>query len=205
MSLASYSDLTTAIGTWLKRADLASAAPDFITLCEAKVNRVLRINEVENRVTATLDEQYESLPTDFLEPRKLQITTSPSSELTYLTPSVMDARYPSPNSGRPFHYTIVGGSLKFEVTPSPSLLMELVYYVRVPALTAVAPTNWLMTNHPDVYLYGSLAEAEPYNKNDSRLAMWRGLYQAGIDQIIGADQRKRWGGRLAMVPDITPV
>lgn len=205
MSITNYSELQIAVASWLKRSDLTTVIPDFITLCEAKVNRTLRVNEVENRVTATLDEQYESLPTDFLEMRKLKITSSPSQELTYLTPAMMDNRYPTPNSGRPFHYTIEGGQLRFEVTPDQAYTMELVYYVRVPALSNSATTNWLLTAHPDVYLYGALAEAEPYNKNDSRMPMWKQLYQGGIDQIIGADQRKRWGGSLQMTPDITPV
>lgn len=206
MSITTYAELQTAITGWLHRADIAAVAPDFITLCEAKVNRVLRINEVENRVSATLDEQYESMPTDFLEMRKLSITTSPSQELTYLTPGIMDVRYPTPNSGRPFHYTVVAGQLKFEVTPDHAYTMEMVYYVRVPALTNSATTNWLLTNHPDVYLYGALAEGEAYKKSDPRITLWKTLYQSGIDQILGADQRKRWGGStLQMTPDITPV
>ena len=202
--ISTYSELQTAIGNWLHRADVAAFAPDFIALCEAKVSRILRINEVETRATATLDDQYESLPTDYLEMRKLQITTSPGNELTYITPSEMDLRYQSTNSGRPTHYTIESGQLKFETIPT-TFTMEMVYYIKVPALSVSAPTNWLLTNHPDVYLYGSLAEAVSYLKNDARIALWKGLYENAINQVIGADQRKRWPSGLVMIPDVPVV
>lgn len=206
MSIGTYAELQTAITNWSHRADLASIAPDLITLCEAKVNRVLRIKTMETRVSATLDELYEDVPTDFLEMRKLKITTSPTSELTYLTPGTMDAKYPDLDAGRPLHYTFLSGQLKFERTPDQAYTMEMDYYKRIPALTNLATTNWLLTNHPDVYLYGSLAEVEPYIKNDVRISLWKQLYQNGIDQIIGADQRERWGGSvLQMTSDITSI
>lgn len=206
MSITTYAELQTAVGTWLHRSDLSAVAPDFVTLCEAKVNRVLRIKTMESRVTAILDELYEDVPTDFLEMRKLKITTAPSSELTYLTPATMDARYPDLDAGRPLHYTFLSGQLKFERTPDQAYTMEMDYYKRIPALSNSATTNWLLTNHPDAYLYGSLAEAEPYMKNDIRIAVWKQLYQNAIDQIMGADQRERWGGSILQVtPDITPV
>ncbi len=46
--------------------------------------------------------------------------------------------------------------------------------------------NWLLINHPDAYLYGALMEAEPYMKNDQRIATWAQGLSAAIDAINSA-------------------
>ena len=48
------------------------------------------------------------------------------------------------------------------------------------ALTDLAPTNWLLTKHPDVYLYGALLESAPYTKEDERINVWG----AGLTTVI---------------------
>jgi len=53
----------------------------------------------------------------------------------------------------------------------------------VTALSDTNTTNWLLTSHPDVYLYGSLLEAEPYLKDDERAALWGTLYEQAASQV----------------------
>jgi hypothetical protein len=73
-----------------------------------------------------------------------------------------------------------------------------VYYKALPALSANS-TNWLLTAHPDVYLYGSLMQAAPYLKNDERLAVWGSLYTASIaDLNQSSDRAEVSGGPLVM-------
>ena len=78
-------------------------------------------------------------------------------------------------TGKPYYFTVIGGSSnQLEVVPSPddTYTSSIVYYTRIPALTDSATTNWLLTAHPDIYLFGTLVEAEPYLKNDERMPMW---------------------------------
>jgi hypothetical protein len=39
-----------------------------------------------------------------------------------------------------------------------------------------AQDNWLIVNAPDLALYGSLLQAEPFLKNDARIGVWQNFY-----------------------------
>ena len=117
MALDTYANLQTSIASWLHRADLTSQIPDFIDLCETKFNRVLRLSTMEVRATATLDEQYEEVPTDFLEMRAIQITGGSGGMLSYLTPQQAQDSYKTNASGIPRFYTITDGCIVFYPTP----------------------------------------------------------------------------------------
>jgi hypothetical protein len=52
----------------------------------------------------------------------------------------------------------------------------------------------VLTNYPDLYLYGSLIEAEPFMQNDERIQTWMGLYDRAIADLQGADARAKWNG-----------
>ncbi|MCK8356920.1 hypothetical protein LXA28_18340, partial [Erwinia amylovora] len=47
-------------------------------------------------------------------------------------------------------------------------------------------TNWLLTDHPDLYLYGSLLQAEAYLFNDDRLAVWKTAHDEVMAEIMTA-------------------
>lgn len=192
MALATYSDLKTSIASWLHRSDLTNVIPDSITLTEADFNRRIRVAQMEVRASASFDEAYENLPTDFLEMREIKVNSSPARSLQYMTPQQMTEFYPTLNSGTPEFYTLVDSTIRLNKTPSSEV--EMAYYVRIPALTDDAPTNWMLTNHPDVYLYGSLAAMEPFIENDDRLTMWKSLYEKALSDVDDADKRARWSG-----------
>ncbi len=192
MALSTYSELKTSLSDWLHRGGLTTVVTDFIALCEADFNRRIRVAEMEVRAFATFDEGYEDLPTDFLELREVKVITSPVVSLEYLTPQQMTEFYPTLASGVPEFYTITGTQIRLNRTPSQEV--EISYYVRIPALADDATTNWMLTNHPDVYLYGSLVQAEPYLKNDKRVPMWKSLYEVALKQIEDADKKARWNG-----------
>jgi len=96
-------------------------------------------------------------------------------------------------SGQPMFYTMVGQ--QFQVLPSPdgSYTGELLYYAKIPALSDAAPTNWLLTEAPDVYLYATLVQSAPYLKEDERTGVWAGLYQTLVNDMKIADERARIG------------
>lgn len=192
--LATYSGLQTSLARWLSRDNLTAYIPDFISLCEAKFNRDLRIQNMEQRVTATLDEEYEDLPTDFAEMRSISITGAEGRTLQYAPPEDLRLKYPDGTVGTPVLYTIIGTTIQFGPPPSGSFSMEMVYYKKFSALSASVTTNWMLTNAPDVYLYGSLAEAEPFIKNDARVALWKGLYEQAVSSVRDEDVRARHSG-----------
>ena len=198
MSITTYAELSTAVANWLHRADLTSQIPDFITLCEAKINRNLRISTMETRVTATLDEQYETVPTDFLEMRSIQTTGVSGRPLEYVSPHSFNTLYKTSDTGSPMVYTIIDGTIAFGPAPDGSYTMEMVYYKAIPVLSGSQTTNWMLTNHPDVYLYGSLKEAAGFVKDDPRLGSWKAQYEEALQQVKDADSRARWVGPMTI-------
>lgn len=195
--ISTYTELKTAIAAWLHRSDLALLAPDFITLAEAKFNRDLRVAEMETRVTATLDEEYEDLPSDYLEMRRLLLTGADGKVLKYVTPDVLTTYNPDSSTGSVHWYTIIGSTIQFSKVPG-SLTMEMVYYARIPALSDSNADNWLLEKHPDIYLYGALLEASPYLMNDSRIPVWSAKLTEALSSLMGADARARHSGSLTM-------
>ena len=61
-------------------------------------------------------------------------------------------------------------------------------------------SNWLLANEPDVYLFGSLAEAAAYLGDDAHWPQWEQRYQLAIQQLQNADDRSRWSAAAAAHP-----
>ena len=68
------------------------------------------------------------------------------------------------------------------------------YYKRFDTPVLDADTNWLLTNAYDVYLYGSLAHASPYIKEDERVGLWVQGYNSAVSALNKADRRSTFAG-----------
>jgi hypothetical protein len=190
MAIATYSDLQTSVANWLKRSDLTSIIPDFITLAEARIARDLRLRrQVTNTALSTVAGTHTvTLPSDFLEMENITLTnTTPPAALSVVTPEIMDRKFPNGYvTGQPVVYTIVGDQVQFGPTPDAVYTVSLDYYQRFAALSAT-PTNWLLSNHPGVYLFGALAEGAPYLMEDERTPLWDTKYRAEVAALQQAD------------------
>lgn len=194
MAITTYAELKSAIADWLNRDDLDAVIPNFISLAEAHFNRTMRHRKMVTRSDATLDTPYFAVPADWLENIRFQLNTNPVTPLLYVTPEqAAEERQKYNASGQPLFFSMVGE--QFQVVPSPdtSYDAELLYYAKIPALSDSNTTNWLLTESPDVYLYGSLVQSAPYLKEDERISVWAGLYQQFVDDMMLADERARIG------------
>src|SRR5438552_19212599 len=118
MALNTYSALQTALISALHRADLNAAIPDFITLCEDRLNKRLRARGMESRVTASVNSEYVALPTGFLSMKNFQLNTTPRTGLNYATPDYLDFRYPDNTQlGTPKVLTFVGVHIRLAPVP----------------------------------------------------------------------------------------
>ena len=198
MALATYTDLQAAVASWLARSDLTTPIPDFIALCEAKLNRILRCRQQEQRSTATATE-YMELPTGFLELRNIQLNTTPKTALELVSPDEIDRDY-STATGKPLVYCLLANQIQLGPAPDSTYTVEIDYYEVIPPLASNS-TNWLLTAAPDIYLYGSLLEASIYLVDDPRVPGWNAAYTQVLQQLQSADRRARWrGSRLAVRP-----
>jgi len=172
MSITTYTELQTAVTSWLARSDLTASIPDFITLFEAAANRRLRVRQMEASINLTPSSGAAALPADYLAWRRVTWTGSTRVELAYVAPSYLQAAYPSSPSDTPRIFTIEGATLK--VRPVSDTALELLYYQKIPALSDGNPANWLLDAHPDLYLFGALAERRCSRSIPTRLRSGRG-------------------------------
>lgn len=201
MAIATYSDLKSTVADWLNRSDLTAVIPSFISLAEAGFNKDenLRLKPSIVRADATFDGQYEALPSDYLEMLNLAILASNPNhrKLQFVTMNQYDEYQASyTNNGLPLYYTIVGNQIRLLPNPDTSYTAEMVYYAKIPALSDSNTTNWLLTAHPDVYLYGTLIQSAPYLKDDSRTAIWADLYRKAVEDAHRADDRALFAGAV---------
>lgn len=217
MSLATYTDLQAAIAEWLGRetdAAILARVPDFVRLCEAKLNRDLRSNKMEKRATALVnmlsdEPEFVSLPGDFQTMRRVRLNgVDGKPRLEFLSGQQADEfRTRSGNApGRPQFFTVFGDEMELIRTPDMAYTLEMVYRAALPALSNDNPSNWLLDTSPDIYLYGALLETAPYIKEDERLSTWATGFKYALDSInqLARDQAYNAGPMTARVTGATP-
>ena len=208
MALGTFTELEDAIADWLDRSDLTARIPDFITLAEARISRELRIRPMEVRITmdTTSGQKYFNLPGGYLQMRNIQLNTNPTAALEYITPEMLDRLYGSNTTGKPRAYTLIGDEIQLSPIPDAAYELEMAFYEKFTPLgdgtSGTVTNNWLTKNAPDVLLYGSLMEAEPFIKNDERIPVWLQAYRDGVDKLQKADQNDRHSGSAMRVRNI---
>lgn len=194
MAITTYAELKSTIADWLNRDDLDAAISSFISLAEAQFNRSIRHRKTVTRANATVDTPFFAVPPDWLENIRFQLNTNPITPLLYVTPEQAAEEQLKYNvANQPLMFTMVGQ--QFQVIPAPNTTYdaELLYYAKIPALSDASPTNFLLDESPDIYLYGALVQSASYLKEDERIGTWAGLYQRFVDDMMLADERARIG------------
>jgi hypothetical protein len=200
MTITNYGTLKTAIADTLNRQDLTSVIPQFVSLAQAQFNRKIRSHRQITRGSLTIDAQFEALPADWLETIRITMDANPIRVLTQISMDDL-TRYRTAidnTTDAPVYFAHNGIDIELFPTPSTSYTAEISYYARLTALSADGDTNWLLTNHPDVYLYGSLVHTAPYLKDDTRIVLWSGLLDQALDQIEDESTAARFGSPLRM-------
>jgi hypothetical protein len=196
MAFTSYSDLSTTIAGYLARSDLNSQIPDFIRLCEVRLRRDLRIRQMLKSVTTstTASDSTVELPSDFLEARDLVVVGNPVQPLSYLSPSLFNRNARAADAGKPLDYTILANDFQLAPIPDAVYTIKLLYYSAPTFLSSSNTSNAFLANCPDLLLYGSLIEAEPYLMNDPRMQTWTALFNRGLTSLTTSDQQGQYSG-----------
>ena len=197
MAIGTFAQLKTAAANWLDRSDLNDRIPEFITLAEARFNRILRIRDMETVSTAistSAGTREYNLPTGFVQMREFHLSTDPITPLAYITPEMMSRMQAGSTKAKPEVFTIIADKVRLGPNPDAVYTTSMLYYKAFTALSDSATTNDMLTNNPDVYLYGTLLEAEPFIMNDERVALWATAFRQAIDDIQNQDNKDRHSG-----------
>lgn len=193
-----YDELKSALGEWLNRADLAAVIPTFIKAGEGAINRTLRTRDMVKRSRAIMEDEFLTLPADYLEAVNVQANRAPVSRMQYVTPEHADLLRGGVHqtAGNPGYFTVIGNQLELIPAPATEQEIELTYYAAVPALSGAQQTNWLLTKWPDLYIYAALVHSAPFLKEDERAATWQGLYTKILSEAQAADDKAQHSGSV---------
>lgn len=214
-----YASLQEAIADWLLRPDLQENIPSFIALAEASFNRRLRLRAMVKQTLLVLRDGHTTLPPDFLEAKKVQFD-NPVRILDYVTPVQLATLQTTPPryysilsnalivdsrtfvDGLPPEQLLGiedGGYLLWDTATAPvgtvtdGTSIGLSYYGRIKALTINQTTNDLLDVAPDIYLWGTLMQTAPFLKEDSRLGVWKTLFDQAVEEQRIAEDRAEHG------------
>lgn len=194
--------MKTEVATWLNRGDLTSNIPGFIQNAEAAFKRDRRVRKLQTRTFNATSSNDESLPSDYQSMEFLYHDGSTYfGELDSINPgdgASYRELYHGNSSGAPMRYAILDGKIRFYPTPDSTYTLKMGYWRKLTALSDSQATNWLINDHPDIYLYGALVQAEPFLKNDPRIATWKTMLEEALQQLhLYTDQYHNSGQLVA--------
>ena len=183
-----YAELVAAIKDYANNTEtnFVAAIPTFVKQAEQRIYRSvnLPVNRKNQAGNMTDGNAYLTMPTDFLLPLSLSVTSS-SNQIFLLNKDANFIRSTYPNAstkGTPKYYaTFASDTFIIGPTPDASYVTELHYYYQPASIVDTSP-SWLGTNADTVLLYGSLVEAYTYMKGDPDMMQ---LYQQRYQEALG--------------------
>lgn len=208
MAITTFAQLKTALSDWSDQGTaLDSYLEDFITLTTDAFNfgsqgmEPLRTREMLAVSSITPSSGACTIPSDYLEYRRVVEKASIRRELKYIAPTTVEQMYPDRASGLSCDFTIIGGSLyMFPVSTND---IELTYYQMIPDLSNSNTTNWLLTKHPTLYLHGGLMQVGIFRNDDTlvqRSVAMLQAYMAGMRRSGELAEYARAGTRVRIAP-----
>jgi hypothetical protein len=169
---------------------------DFIQMAEAEMysneTTPIRFRSMESRQTALLvaDDRFLQLPDFFLEMRRLKLNLSGSSpDIKYRAP---DQLCLNGTSGRPRFYSVTS-QLEFDRVPDSAYTIEMQFYIKLTPLSSSNATNAILTDHPNVYLFGALWALWLQAQEEEKAEFYYGKFIGAIRGVNTGDKKGKYG------------
>jgi len=147
------------------------------------------------------------LPTGFTGMKEFHLTTDPVVSLSYITPEMMSRMWAGSTVSKPQAFTLFSdaGTRKIRVGPSPdaAYTTSMLYLKKIDNLSVTNTTEVMLTENPDIYLYGALLEAEPFLMNDARVQLWGSMLERVAADLQNRDIFDRHSGSELRVMNTT--
>ena len=197
--------LKESVDAWLLRDDVGVSGTDFDTimlLAEAEIAVDVRCVVQEAQTTLTFTGRSADLPADYLQERNPFIDDN-VRKIAYMSPKAIRETVWTHGRVGSF-YTIEGGggtpgtddrvqmTIAGAASVADPLNIIVNYYARFGGMTDDADTNWLLTNHFNVYLYATLRAAAEYIQEDMLEDRYKGKYEEAIAKLSVHENRKRF-------------
>lgn len=184
--ITSYSTLLTAVADYLAKSNLTSFTPNFVQNWEEKFLRQPKNfgRWMETSLSSAIASSVVAVPAAYLGLKYAYVDGSPASRLDRVSLNQLYGTYPrGGDSDRPRWISRDTSNFVFGPIPDSDYTIKGVYWAKPTLLRSFASdaaAHWIIVNAPDLALYGALIEAEPFLKNDKRLATWQGFYETAL-------------------------
>ena len=196
MAFSNYAELKVSIVAWGQRDDLGPLIDDFILLAEKDMFRsndnheALDIRDIEITSTAAITTKEIALPDGYLSMRAIGLLVdNGNQEIRFAAPDSMVNRT---GTGRPSFCTVTN-QLEFDVTPDQSYTIEMKYFRRPTPLSTDNPVNIILTDNPDIYLFGALSFLFAHAVDEERAAFYYNAFSQAIEGSNQEDKQGRYG------------
>jgi hypothetical protein len=164
-------------------------APDYDTAVqnfEALANRRLRVRPMETVTNLTTTNGETEIPPDYLLWRTvLWAGRTPYPELEYVHPAYLRSTWIEMDRGDPKIFTIEGDTFKARPVRDDADAYELHYYRKIPTINGNDNnSNWLLTDHPDLYLEGTLFELFVLGRNGEAAVAHKQMRDEKFGELI---------------------
>tara|TARA_R110002126_G_scaffold53859_1_gene145831 strand:- start:43343 stop:43978 length:636 start_codon:yes stop_codon:yes gene_type:complete len=184
-----YDSLIETVEQYLERQDEAvvNQIPTFITLCEFEIAQqiktlgqmqVVQTNFVAgNPVLAKPARWRKTVSMSYTDAlgEKQPILLRKYEYLKAYWPNATSTSAPKYYADYDYEHWLIAP------TPATALAVEILFYERIAPLSSTNQTNWLTQNAPNVMLFGTLLQAMPFLKNDTRQ-----IFQEKYSQALSA-------------------
>lgn len=208
--ITDYASLQAHVTDTLNRTDLDTVVVNFIQQFEQQAKRDIRLTQHVEQSTFLASADGDAMPSDMY-----RLDAWYHDGATYFGPigivgadevGHLKASYGA--TGVPQFAALVGDgsggwTARYAPVPDASHTTKITYLRRILSLSDTNTTNYLLTQAPDIYLYGVLAESAPYLKDDNRVGLWKTLLEERIEAFRIAQQDAQFGGSIQRV--YTPI
>lgn len=204
MSIGTYAELQAAVSAWMLRATndsvvTTSQVQNYIFLCEAELNRVLKVRELETDVAlpTVAAQDYVSLPSDYKKMSSFEYDDN-SANLDEVGSRQELKRKWGNVAQQPTEYSVFGSKIYLGATPDAIYTTHLYYFKAIPSLTNSNTTNAILTAFPDLYLSGAVRQGCMQVSNQKKKEEAEANYTAAITMVRQADMDNRLSSNARM-------
>lgn len=201
MSIATYTELKTAVADWLNRDDVSDARlSDFVSFAENHIFHKLRVPTMERVVLLDTDSEGKAyIPADFLEAKDVFFNDQPLERI-----SLTDLMARGAHAGKPYYFAREGGYLTFWPNPGDNTETDdeirVIYYAEPERLSATNADNSIFLLSPDLYLYGALVEGGVYlGMVDDKVGRWKAKFEELMTRLTEHARQAETSGSTATI------
>ncbi len=196
--VTTYQELQSHLTDTLVRTDIDTPVKTLIQMADAKFKRNKDFRKIQDLGTLSISADGTTLPYDYG-----SVESWYHDGGTFFGPleivsadMIGQLKRRVGQTGPPAYAAIIDGKAIYAPAPDATYPTRFIYWRRVDPLSDSNTTNWLLDDHPDIYIYGALVHSAPYLKDDTRLPMWQSLLKEAVEELTNMTEEEQFSGTL---------